>query len=319
MKNALFLSLALLSAFFFSSCAGLPSKRPVSQKTYQEFRSEQKTFTSKQGDIAYMDKGSREGEVILLVHGVPTSGWLYRNIIDDLAARGYRVIAPDMLGFGSSDSPSGYTIYSEKNHAKRILALMDGLKIKRWHHVCHDAGGLWTQALVERAPSRLKSLTLLNSVLLKEGFAPPVRMKQGLVAKTAMASYRSSITNSLMTGILFQQGLEDCQHLTDDDKEGYRRPLLEGKTDSLYYFFSKSCNELPDYRNALRGLTKHHCPVQVIWGIKDDMLLWNPQAEEVKSMLKIDSSDIHLLQSNHFLQEEQPAKISRLIDRFVSK
>lgn len=304
---------------FVSSCANFVSPQPVAQKTYQEFRSEQKSFTSKQGEIKYIDKGPRDGEPILLLHGVPTSGWLYRNITEDLAARGYRVIAPDMLGFGSSDNPSGYEIYSEKYHASRLLALMDHIGIKRWNHVCHDAGGLWTQALAEKAPERLKSLTLLNSVILADGFHPPVRMKAGLEAKIAMKGYRSSVTNYLMTGVLFRQGLDDCSHMTSEDKEGIRRPLLEGKTNSLYYFFSQTCNQLPDYRHALKALAKNNCRTQVIWGTSDDMLLWEPQAEEVKSLLNIRNSDVHLLKSNHFIQEEQPAKLSKLIDSFVSQ
>ncbi len=318
MKLFSLLSFFVLSALLLSSCVNWIVQRPVYQKTYQDFRGEQKSFTSRQGKIKYMDQGQRHGEPILLLHGVPTSGWLYRNISENLAERGYRVITPDMLGFGSSDNPSGYDIYSEKYHASRLLALMNHLGIKRWHHVCHDAGGLWTQALAEKAPERLKSLTLLNSVLLEDGFKPPIRMDVGLKAKIAMKGYRSSVTNTLMTGVLFRQGLEDCRHLTDQDKEGIRRPLLEGKTNSLYYFFSQTCNQLPDYRHAFKALAKNNCRTQVIWGTSDDMLLWEPQADEVKSLLNIRDSDVHLLQSNHFLQEEQPVKLSRLIDSFVA-
>jgi len=316
MKNYFFL---FLLALLFCSCVSRVPQSIATQKTYTEFRSEQKSFSTGQGTLRYMDKGPREGEPILLLHGVPTSGWLYRHMIDDLAARGYRVIAPDMLGFGSSDSPKAYELYNEKNHATRLLALMNHLGVRSWHHVCHDAGGLWTMALVDQDPGRFKSLTLLNSVLLEAGFAPPMRMEPGIAAKTAMAGYRNSITNHLMTGILFRQGLEDCQHFTSTDKEGYRRPLLEGKTDSLYYFFSQTCNRLPDYRTALKRLKQNNCPTQVIWGKKDEMLLWNPQAKEVSQLLHISAKDIHLLRANHFLQEEQPAKVSALIDTFVRK
>jgi len=316
MKNFFFLSLL---ALLFCSCASRVPQSISTQKSYTSFRSEQKSFSTTQGTLRYIDKGPRKGKAILLLHGIPTSGWLYRHMIDDLAASGYRVIAPDMLGFGSSDSPKGYELYNEKNHAARLLVLMDSLGLKSWHHVCHDAGGLWTLALAERAPERIKSLTLLNSVLLKEGFNPPVRMKPGLLAKTAMAGYRNSITNNVMMGSLLKQGLEDCPQLTEVDREGYRRPLLEGKTDSLYYFFSKTCNRLPDYSSSLNRLASHQCPVQVIWGINDTMLLWNPQAAELKKRLHISPSDIHLLKANHFLQEEKPAAVSALIDQFVQR
>ena len=95
---------------------------------YSQFRAIQKSFASKDGTLKYIDQG--EGEVILLLHGIPTSGWLYRKIINLISEKGYRVIVPDMLGFGNSDSPNGYDIYSEENHAQRILDLMDSLQIK---------------------------------------------------------------------------------------------------------------------------------------------------------------------------------------------
>ena len=117
------------------------------QITYDTFREQQESYTTTDGTIKYIDRG--EGPVIVLLHGVPTSGWLYRKMTDPLVAGGYRVIAPDMLGFGSSDSPKGYEIYSEEKHAQRLLELMDHLAINSWTHVMHDAGGLWTWELME--------------------------------------------------------------------------------------------------------------------------------------------------------------------------
>jgi len=93
-------------------------------------------WASAEGNISYIDKG--EGEPILLLHGVPTSGWLYRKMIDPLVKKGYRVIVPDMLGYGSSDNPDGYDIYDKKEQARHILGLMEHLNIPNWHHVMHD-------------------------------------------------------------------------------------------------------------------------------------------------------------------------------------
>ncbi len=313
------LSLCSLLLGLLCSCGNKGSSSTVSKIKYSPFRAEQRSFKTPEGDIKYIDKGSKDGEVIVLLHGVPTSGWLYRHMIDDLTSGGYRVIVPDMLGFGSSDNPDGYTIYNEKYHAVRLLRLMDSLGVKKWHHVCHDAGGLWTQALIDRSPNRFKSLTLLNSVLLREGFNPPITMKEGFIAKTAMAGYRNRATNKLMMRTLFNEALEDSKNLTSADMKGYRKPLLEGRTKSLYYFFTQTCNSLPEYHQGLKKLAQHSCPVQVVWGVKDEMLLWKPQAEKVKELLKVKSSDVHLIKANHFLQEEQPAEVAKLIKAFVSR
>lgn len=88
-----------------------------------EHRSRLRFFNSREGKIAYVDEG--KGPVILLIHGVPTSSWLYRNIIPGLAESGKRVIAIDMLGYGYSDKPEGYEIYNAANHGGRLLELMD--------------------------------------------------------------------------------------------------------------------------------------------------------------------------------------------------
>ena len=95
---------------------------------YSAFRTRQKSFLSKDGEIKFIDEGS--GPTLLLLHGIPTSGWLFRKMITPLVDEGYRVIVPDMLGFGGSDSPKGYEIYSEPNQAQRLLDLMDSLMLK---------------------------------------------------------------------------------------------------------------------------------------------------------------------------------------------
>lgn len=276
------------------------------QITYQNFRSQQKTFASNDGIIKYIDKG--EGDVILLLHGVPTSAWLYRNIIDELA-KNHRVIAPDMLGYGSSDTPKGYEIYNEKNHATRLLALMNSLKINNWTHVMHDAGGLWTWELIRQDASKIKKLIILNSVITEEGFAPPIRFKKGFIAKTAMWAYRNGITTNMMLKGLFKGGLKE-NNLNKTDLEGYKTPFIEGKTNAIYYFFTQTCNALPSNKTILENL---NIPVNVIWGQHDEFLLWQPQQKYLKSTLNIPEENIHLLDAKHFIQEEKPTEISRLI------
>ncbi len=166
--------------------------------TYADFRKNQQTFKSEDGKIKYIDRG--EGEVIVLLHGVPTSGWLYRKMIDSLVNGGNRVIVPDMLGFGSSDSPKGYDLYNPKEHGKRLLALMDHLKVENWNHVFHDAGGLWTWELCKLAPDRIKKLIVLNSIIYEKGFNPPMRFERGGLTKLSVSFYSNKLTNKTYIG-----------------------------------------------------------------------------------------------------------------------
>ena len=304
--------LLLCSVILISSCSRrnyLPSEKVWD---YKEFRSSQKTFNSIDGAIKYVDRG--EGPVILLLHGVPSSGWLYRRMIDGLVDGGHRVIAPDMLGFGSSDSPKGYDIYSGGNHAIRLLALMEHLKIDSWSHVMHDAGGLWTWELLSKSPDKVDKLIILNTVIYEEGFHPPMRMKPGIFAKIAMWGYNNGITTKTLLNKLFDMGLNE-DNLTKADVEGYKKPLLENKTKAMYYFFTQTCNALPEYSAVLQNLD---VSAMVVWGKNDEMLQWKPQSEQVQKDLKISDKDIHMLDATHFIQEEKPEELNDLILNFLS-
>ena len=281
--------------------------------TYANFSKNQKSFSSKDGQIKYIDKG--EGKVILLLHGVPTSSWLYRKMIDGLVEDGYRIIAPDMLGFGNSDNPKGYEIYSAEQHGKRILELMDALKIDKWSHVTHDAGGLWTWEMLKLNKDKIENLILLNTIIYKEGFNPPIRMKKGFFAKTSMWMYRNGITTNLLLNGLFKSGLKE-NNLTKTEIEGYKKPLRNGKTKAMYYFFSKTCNDLPNNDNLIKTLKM---PVSVIWGEHDTMLQIEPQKEMLKKALNINDADIHLIDAKHFIQEEKPKEINDIIIKFLKK
>lgn len=97
--------------------------------------------------------------------------------------------------------------------------------------------------------------------------------------------------------------------------KGYKRPLKEGKTRGMYYFFSNTCHELPDYSPLLKE--KIDIPVTVIWGKHDEMLQWVPQADREMADLNIAESDVHVLDAKHFIQEEMPIKIVDLIYKFL--
>lgn len=293
------------------SCHTSKHMNKTSAYNYEEFTSQQKHFASKDGNIAYVDKGA--GQVILLVHGFPTSSWLYRKMITDLVGRGYRVIAPDMLGFGNSDNPKGYNIYNSKKQAERLLALMDHLNINTWCHVMHDAGGIWTWELIDQAPERISHLVMLNTIVYEEGFNPPIRMKQGALAKTSMWLYRNGITTNLMMNQLVKSALIE-KSLSKEEKIGYKKPWLDGKTRAMYFFLSNTCNTFTDYSYVFE---KINVPVAIVWGKEDNMLMIDPQLEKIKKNFSVDDKNIHLLNAKHFIQEEEPLTICKIIDHLM--
>ena len=279
----------------------------------EEFRKEQKTFDSTDGRIGFIDEG--EGQVILLLHGIPTSSWLYRKMIDNLVNEGFRVVVPDMLGFGNSDNPNGYELYSSKNHSKRIIELMDSLSVDSWSHLMHDAGGLWTWELIKNYPNRISNIIILNTLILKEGFYPPMKMKEGFVARFILSLYSKKITSTILLKFLFKNGLSNIT-LSKKEFDGYQLPMLEGKTNGMYYFFTQLSNPFPNYEKMFKTLD---IPILLIWGKDDKILKWNTQNEKAMELLNINSKNIHILDANHFLQEEEPTTLVNLIIEFLNK
>ena len=284
--------------------------------TFKAHRQSQRFLELPEGKIAYIDAGQSE-EVVVLIHGVPTSSWLYRHIVPILVAKGFRVIAPDLLGFGNSSKPDGYAIYHEEKQGQRIRTLMTHLGIQSWTQVCHDAGGMWTWEMLKQSAQGVKRLVILNTILLESGFYPPLRFEPGAWAKFYTRMYKFPLTRSFMINATLNNGISKNVQLSAQDKEGYKIPMQEGTHKALYYFFTQTCNALSNYEAVLQSL---EIPVMVIWGEQDKILRWQPQAEKVTNLLSIQPENIHLLSdADHFIPEEKPMEIAQWIATFIAR
>ena len=108
----------------------------------------------------YVDEG--DGEPIILIHGEPTWSYLYRNFIPPLS-RHFRVIAPDNMGFGKSESPAGVD-YTLGRHADNLAALIEELDLKGITLVMQDWGGPMGAVVASRLPERMKRFVAMNTV-----------------------------------------------------------------------------------------------------------------------------------------------------------
>ena len=110
--------------------------------------------------FAVVDEG--EGRPVLLLHGFPDSSRLWRNQVPALVAAGYRVIAPDLRGFGESDKPESVDDYHVLNIAADVLGILDALGVERAHVVGHDWGAVIAWAVAAFAPDRVDRLAALS-------------------------------------------------------------------------------------------------------------------------------------------------------------
>ena len=110
----------------------------------------------------YVDEGPRQANPIILLHGEPTWGYLYRKFIPELS-KSYRVIVPDMMGFGKSETPQDKE-YTLKTHVENLSSLIDHLKLTNITFVGQDWGGPITAAYSIRNLNKVKSFVLINTL-----------------------------------------------------------------------------------------------------------------------------------------------------------
>ena len=150
MKNKILLLIFSLS-LLFTSCQNVKKKNPENIKidfsTNQQYK-----FTQVDNELkmAYLDIGNKENPTILLLHGEPNSSFAYRNIAPLLVLQNYRVIIPDLVGFGYSDKPTDSTLVTYSNQTKWLHKFIENLKLENIHLFAHDWGGMISLRIVAK-------------------------------------------------------------------------------------------------------------------------------------------------------------------------
>ena len=119
--------------------------------------------------IHYVDEGPADGETILLLHGLPAWSYLYRHMIPPLADAGYRVIAPDLVGFGKSDKPLKPSDHNYQMHKDLMIAFARQLNLQGVTLFAQDWGGLIGLRMVAADQDRYARIMLSNTGLPAAG------------------------------------------------------------------------------------------------------------------------------------------------------
>lgn len=289
--------------------------------TIAQHRAQLKTFAVQAEQMAYLDLGNPEGMPVVLLHGMPTSSFLYRNIAPVLAAKGFRVICPDMIGFGASSKPTDAQAYAFARQAERLRALMASLGLLSWVQVAHDLGGPWTWELAHAHPECLRGLVVMNTTAYRDGFAPPAVMK---LAGGAMGGMMAFMMGNRVTGpsqikSLFRQFMARRDLITTELVQGHALPMQEGTTRAFLAFargFDWWFQQFDRYSAALRALD---VPAATIWGRRDKVLDVHRLTDQFARDLKIPSHRRFEVDAGHFLQEDAPDIVANHLVRFLEE
>ncbi len=115
--------------------------------------------------LHYVDHGPRDEQVVIMMHGEPSWSFLYRHMISNVAAAGYRVIAPDLIGFGKSDKPSETSDYSYTRHVDWMTDWFTQIDVSNAVLFCQDWGGLLGLRLVSAFPNKFAGVIAANTGL----------------------------------------------------------------------------------------------------------------------------------------------------------
>jgi len=184
-----------------------------------EFPFESKYVQVKGSRIHYVESG--QGDPILLLHGNPTSSFLWRNVIPHLTPLG-RCIAPDLIGFGKSDKPDiAYRVF---DHADYIAGFIAALELKRLTLVLHDWGGFVGLSYAAAKPGNVRAIAAMEAVLKpmrmsdrSEGFRRAFGMMRSQAGKEKVLKENFFVERVLPGSIL--------RKLEPQEMEVYRAPF----------------------------------------------------------------------------------------------
>jgi pimeloyl-ACP methyl ester carboxylesterase len=168
--------------------------------------------------MAYIDEPpttTSNGKVALCLHGEPSWSFLYRKMIPKLQAAGYRVIAPDLFGFGRSDKPTDEAWFTFETHRASLLEFIELHNLQSILLVVQDWGGLLGLTLPHLAPSRYSQLLVMNTTL-GTGDVP---LSQGFKDWRAFMATQSNFDCAK----LFSRA---CPHLSAEEAQAYGAPFV---------------------------------------------------------------------------------------------
>ncbi|ADV81520.1 alpha/beta fold hydrolase [Terriglobus saanensis] len=269
-------------------------------------------------EVFYREAGPKDAPVILLLHGFPTSSFMYRELIPRLADK-YRVIAPDLPGFGFTEVPEAREYkYSFDAFAKTIEAFTDALQLKRYALYVFDYGAPTGLRLAMAHPERVAAIVSQNGNAYEEGLGDAWAPIQ-LYWREPTAEHREAVRQALSPEGLKDQYTYGVPHPERIAPEGYtldaamiaRPGNMEIQLD-LFLNYASNVKLYPQFQEYFR---KAQPPLLAIWG-KHDPFFIPAGAEAYKRDLP--KATVQFLDTGHFATETHVEEIALAMRGFLA-
>jgi pimeloyl-ACP methyl ester carboxylesterase len=255
------------------------------------------------GELAYADLG--EGPPVLLLHGFPTSSFLWRREAWLLAQR-MRVIVPDLLGYGRSEKPNDANL-TEAAQAGYVRELLKQLGLEELAVIGHDLGGAVAQLLALDHGPAIRALVLVDSDCFDAWPIEEVKMLQGATPEQETPELVESVIR-----LTFDLGISHQGRIDEVTLRAYLEPWLE---DPAGFFRAARAITGRGLAGREQELSALDIPTFVIWGEDDPFL--DPELGE-RLGETIPGSTVALLPAcSHFVNEDAPQTVGPLLYEYL--
>jgi len=271
----------------------------------------------------YVDEGA--GDPVLLLHGNPTWGFLYRDFIPILIGAGHRVIVPDMIGFGLSEKPTREHAHSLDGHSANLIALVRKLDLQRVTMVCHDWGGPTGLSCALSNLERMRALVVMSTWAWRTPAAefhtrifPWRTMHAPLIGPYLLGKH------SALAGRGVYLSVVDREKFRQRAQSAYEAVLPDPASRLLTWTWPRwiplddaaRAGERFDWQES--ELARCTLPALIVWGREDEVFAADVFATRFKELLP-HAEGPELVTGRHFLQEDSGPAIAERIVRFLAE
>lgn len=274
--------------------------------------------------MAYIDEGEPNGRPVLLLHGNPTWGFLYRDFIGPLTQAGYRAIVPDWVGAGYSEHPRVDAALTMAHHIADLVSLMDQLQLRGFVIVGQDWGGPQGVGAALQRVERLVALVLMNTWLFT-GYVgrfhssprPWTTWQAPLIGQFFMK--RHKVLSHAGPSAVTRRGMSETEagayhHIYDEPDSDHvvltwprTIPMREG---------DRGWDDMLAIERRLPELAE--VPTVLLWAPEDNVFPIE-YANRLKELLPHAEGPVIFDKAAHFLQDDRGPDIARAIVEFLNR
>jgi len=270
-------------------------------------------------NVFYREAGRADAPALLLLHGFPTSGHMFRDLIPQLADR-VRVVAPDLPGFGQTDMPPRESFtYTFAEIAEVIERFTEVIGLQRFAIYIFDYGAPTGLRMAVRRPERITAIISQNGNAYEEGLSDgwtPIRAYWADPSAANRAALRAFLSPET-TRWQYTHGVTDESLVAPDgytlDNFYLARPGADEIQLDLFGDYKSNVAMYPQFQAYFRA---HKPPLLAVWG-KNDPFFLPPGAEAYKR--DIPEAEVRFFDTGHFALETHCAEIATAIRGFLDR